>query len=256
MIWIARSEQSADQFRPNSASSSSAAATATASKAPCGKVSNPTPCWTRPFFRTFWPSDASALTPCPALLDITHGVPSLDFEEWKWSACEGTFSRNGIPIIQNNNNTMCDLTIVNPKKDSFKIGMATNQGVTLEAKEAVYFKVGNGTVLNYVSSEFTASGDYSALTYSGQWNISLTQNSDLTWNVTVTLTGSPAVAKYSRTFTATGTQTGSHELTFIANNGGSEKVVVSQDNGSIVTSGKIVVTPNWSPDSQSIYLEA
>ena len=147
---------------------------------------------------------------------------------------------------------MCNLTIVNPTKDPFNIGTNINQACNVYVKEAVYVNIGSGTVVTYIASELLANGSYSALGYSGDWTIQVSQNSDGTWDVEANFTGSGS--GYSRTFTANGSQITSPPSITFTDTQSSDSVVLSQDNGSIVTDGKIEINPNWAPTS--IYLDS
>jgi len=149
---------------------------------------------------------------------------------------------------------MCDLTVVNPTKDPFNIGQNINQPCVIEDKIAIaYDEIGSGTVQTYVATALAASGSYGTLGATGTWSISLSQNADETWTVGATLSGSGA--GYDRYFTATCAQTSSNPpaLTF-SDTGTSDNVVLSQDNGSAVTDGKIQFNPSWAP--VSIYLDS
>ncbi len=153
---------------------------------------------------------------------------------------------------------MCDLTTVNPTKDSFNIGVNVNQPCVVGIYAGPDPNVGSGTVVTYVSCSFLANGNYDALGQSGSWKINLTSNNpdcsqqDCTWNVDLEITGSES--SYSKSFQATCTSTNNgHTLTFQSTTSG-DSVQVNQDNGTWFTDGKILVTASWVPFT--VFLDA
>lgn len=147
---------------------------------------------------------------------------------------------------------MCNLTIVNPTKDPFNIGTGINQPCNVNVKEGAYITIGSGTVVTYIATELLGNGSYSAFGFSGDWSIEISQNSDGTWDVEANFTGSGS--GYSRTFTANGSQVSSPPSITFTDTQSSDSVVLSQDNGSIITDGRIEINPNWAPTS--IYLDS
>lgn len=148
---------------------------------------------------------------------------------------------------------MCDLTIINPTKNPFTTGTGINQACGVYIKEGVYISVGQGTVMNFISSELNASGSYSFLGNKGTWSIAVTANNDGTWNLSAEFTGPGS--PYSTSFTANCSQTGSNpnQLTFTDVNS-DLNVVLTQDDGSVFTDGKIEIQPSTAPIA--VYLDS
>jgi hypothetical protein len=147
----------------------------------------------------------------------------------------------------------CNLTVVNPTKDSFDTGENINQACRVDVDLVGYENIGSGTVVTYIPNSLIANGTYSSLGETGTWNISLTQNTDGTWVVVVAFTGK--ASKYNQSFTANGSVTSASTPTLTFADIASENtVVISQDNGSILTDGRIKFNANWTP--ASIYLDS
>jgi hypothetical protein len=140
---------------------------------------------------------------------------------------------------------MNDLTIVNPTKNSFPLGSDINASCHIGLLVPTNPEIGSGQVVTFTPDCLSGNGSYP----SGQWAVSLKQNPDQTWAVNVSLTGSEA--SYSRDFTASCSADtgGSHGLKFTQVNDAGTSVTLEQDNGGVLSSGKITLSASWAPVS-------
>lgn len=139
---------------------------------------------------------------------------------------------------------MTDFTIINPTKNSFRTGTNINQRFVLGIQTVGNPSVGNGTLVTFMPTTLIATGNYSAVGSSGTFAISITPSNG-NFTVQVDITGT--LASNSRSFTAAASQPASHTVQLTDVTGSGPQVVLSQNNGSWVTDGKIDIDPNWVP---------
>ncbi|GLR80056.1 hypothetical protein HUE56_22635 (plasmid) [Azospirillum oryzae] len=138
---------------------------------------------------------------------------------------------------------MVDFTVVNPTKDSFRTGVNINQPFELGIITVGNPTVGSGTLVTFVSNTLIANGQYAAFGNSGNFQINVTPNG-ANFSVAIEITGS--FGGNGRSFTANASQN-ENTITLTDINDPSTTVVISQNNGSFLTDGKIDIGPSWVP---------
>lgn|GEM_PF-6563594 len=151
---------------------------------------------------------------------------------------------------------MIDLTIINPTKDTLPIGTNLNQAIEIGVLAPFNPTIGNGTLTEFVSSALSANGSYSVslpgIGGSGTWNAQASENSDSSWFVQLTLTGTfsgNGLTLNNATATANG-----NAVTFSDPTSSNVSLTLSQNNGGPFTSGKINISETSLPATLYISL--
>ena len=148
-----------------------------------------------------------------------------------------------------------DLTSLNPKKDSFRIGVDVNQPFDLGVYLGIPRRVGTGKVETYVSDRFVADGEYSFLGNSGSLSMKIFKTDSSEWDVSLKVTG--AGSSFSRSFKANAFA-GKGKITFKDVDSSSDlSFELTRDDGDFFSRGSIDGTASWAPSiAQSFYIVA
>lgn len=142
---------------------------------------------------------------------------------------------------------MVDFTIVNPTKDSFNTGPAIDQPFVLGIQTVGNPSIGNGTLVTYLPNSVAANGSFDVAGDNGTFNLSIEPDAQNPADYILSLIIDGSFSPYSRSFVASGSIPAQGQVLLTDVSDSTTTVLLSQNNGSVFTDGKIDIDPSWAP---------
>lgn len=143
---------------------------------------------------------------------------------------------------------MVNLLVLNPTDNPLPTGSPLAAPISLGVIAPFNPTIGSGKLTAFTSTSAAANGSYSIdVIVSGSGNFNVSVNADTTdanWQVSIGLTGT--FEPYGVSFPASAAQFG-NSIVFTNLNNPQQTVTMTQDNGDLVTSGKITINLSTAP---------